>query len=98
MSCDPRDGSASILACRPPHPPRPPPPAASSAPPLPDTFALDHVAVAVDRHAQAFPRYAGDLGGRWLSGGYSAGFAPAQLGFRDGIRLEILAPHDIERN
>jgi methylmalonyl-CoA/ethylmalonyl-CoA epimerase len=64
----------------------------------PDTVDLDHVAVAVDRHAQAFPRYAGDLGGRWLSGGYSAGFAPAQLGFREGIRLEILAPHDIERN
>ena len=64
----------------------------------PHTIDLDHVAVAVDRHAQAFPRYAGDLGGRWLSGGFSAGFAPAQLGFLAGIRLEILAPHDIERN
>jgi methylmalonyl-CoA/ethylmalonyl-CoA epimerase len=63
-----------------------------------DTADLDHVAVVVERHAQAFPRYARDLGGRWLSGGYSAGFAPAQLGFRAGIRLEILAPHDIERN
>jgi hypothetical protein len=59
---------------------------------------LDHVAVAVERHAQAFPRYAGDLGGRWLSGGFSVGFAPAQLGFRAGIRLEVLAPHDVERN
>jgi methylmalonyl-CoA/ethylmalonyl-CoA epimerase len=52
----------------------------------------------VERHAQAFPRYAGDLGGRWLSGGYSAGFAPAQLGFLAGIRLEVLAPNDVERN
>ena len=59
---------------------------------------LDHVAIAVERHAQAFPRYAGDLGGRWLSGGLSSGFAPAQLGFREGIRLEVLAPHDVERN
>jgi methylmalonyl-CoA/ethylmalonyl-CoA epimerase len=63
-----------------------------------DSIVLDHVAVAVDRHAQAFPRYAVDLGGRWLSGGYSVGFAPAQLGFGAGIRLEILAPNDIERN
>jgi methylmalonyl-CoA/ethylmalonyl-CoA epimerase len=64
----------------------------------PDTIDLDHVAIAVERHAQAFPRYAGDLGGRWQSGGFSIGFAPAQLGFLAGIRLEILAPNEVERN
>jgi catechol 2,3-dioxygenase-like lactoylglutathione lyase family enzyme len=59
---------------------------------------LDHVAVAVERHAPAFARYGGDLGGRWLSGGLGLGFAPAQLGFAGGIRLEILTPHRVEVN
>jgi uncharacterized protein YjbJ (UPF0337 family) len=59
---------------------------------------LDHVAIAVERHADAFPRYARDLGGRWQSGGYATGFAPAQLAYGDSIRLEILAPHRVEGN
>jgi methylmalonyl-CoA/ethylmalonyl-CoA epimerase len=59
---------------------------------------LDHVAIAVERHSDVFPMYARDLGGRWQSGGFSGGFAPVQLQFAAGIRLEILAPHHIEEN
>jgi hypothetical protein len=59
---------------------------------------LDHVAVAVERHADAWPRYAGDLAGRWRSGGMSVGFAPAQLAYADGRKIEILQPHRTEEN
>jgi methylmalonyl-CoA/ethylmalonyl-CoA epimerase len=59
---------------------------------------LDHVAVAVERHADAWPRYAGDLGGRWLSGGLSLGFAPAQLEYADGRKIEILRPNRVADN
>jgi methylmalonyl-CoA/ethylmalonyl-CoA epimerase len=59
---------------------------------------LDHVAVAVERHADAWPRYAGDLAGRWLSAGLSIGFAPAQLEYQDGRKIEVLAPHRVADN
>ncbi len=55
--------------------------------------ALDHVAVAVERHADAWPRYADDLGGRWLTGGRRPGFATAQLVYADGAKVEVLEPH-----
>ena len=64
---------------------------------IPDTL-LDHVAVAVEHHADAWPRYAGDLAGRWLSGGMGPGFAPAQLEYANGKKLEILRPHRTEDN
>ncbi len=59
---------------------------------------LDHVAVAVERWELAWPRYVGQLGGRWRSGGSSVGFAPAQLLYANQAKLELLAPHDWERN
>jgi methylmalonyl-CoA/ethylmalonyl-CoA epimerase len=59
---------------------------------------LDHVAVAVERHADAWPRYAGDLAGRWRSGGLGPGFAPAQLEYAGGKKIEILRPHRVEEN
>ena len=59
---------------------------------------LDHVAVAVERWADAWPRFVTTLGGRWMSGGKGPGFAPCQLGFANGMRVEVLEPHQVERN
>ncbi len=55
---------------------------------------LDHVAHAVHRWQDVWGRYAVDLGGEWSSGGLSAGFAPAQLQFANGARVEVLMPND----
>ena len=59
---------------------------------------LDHVAIAVERWAHAWPRFVSTLGGRWMSGGRGAGFAPAQLGFANGMRVEVLEPHLADHN
>jgi len=59
---------------------------------------FDHVAVAAERQADMWPRYAGDLAGKWLGGGYTVGFASAQVAFANGMRLEGLEPHEPERN
>ena len=59
---------------------------------------LDHVAVAVEAWAQAWPRYVLQLGGRWASGGRNVGFAPAQLAFANGARLEVLEPWEPQAN
>lgn len=59
---------------------------------------LDHVAVAVERWELAWPRYVEQLGGRWRSGGWSVGFAPAQLLYANQAKLELLAPHDWQHN
>jgi methylmalonyl-CoA/ethylmalonyl-CoA epimerase len=59
---------------------------------------LDHIAVAVERHADAWPRYGADLGGTWYAAGPGDGFNWAQLAFANGMRLEVLEPADVERN
>jgi methylmalonyl-CoA/ethylmalonyl-CoA epimerase len=59
---------------------------------------LDHVAIAVERWADAWPRYAVGLGGAWSSGGFNVGFGPAQLRFANGARLEVLQPWQPEAN
>lgn len=59
---------------------------------------LDHVAVATERQADAWPRYAGDLAGAWVSEGEGVGFSAAQLRFRNGMKLEVLTPHLVEQN
>src|SRR5438067_7239672 len=59
---------------------------------------LDHVAIAVERWADAWPCYAVDLGGRWKSGGQGPGFAPAQLAYGNGMKVEVIAPNDVHRN
>lgn len=59
---------------------------------------LDHVAVATERQADAWPRYIGDLGGAWLSGGDSPGFSAAQVAFANGMKVEVLEPHQVEVN
>jgi hypothetical protein len=59
---------------------------------------LDHVAVAVEQWADAWPRYVRQLGGIWHSGGINSGFSPAQLSFANGARVEILQPWEPETN
>ncbi|MHB8681570.1 MAG: VOC family protein [Acidimicrobiales bacterium] len=59
---------------------------------------LDHVAVAAEGWSDAWPRYVGSLGGIWASGGQNPGFAPAQLRFANGARIEVLQPWQPESN
>lgn len=59
---------------------------------------LDHVAVAVERWEEAWPRYGGDLAGSWLSHGEGPGFAPAQIGYANGMKVEVLRPHRVDSN
>lgn len=59
---------------------------------------LDHVAVATEHQADAWPRYAGELAGAWVSGGESVGFHAAQVRFANGMKLEVLEPHLVEQN
>ncbi|HWW53708.1 MAG TPA: VOC family protein [Acidimicrobiales bacterium] len=66
--------------------------------PVPDAVVFDHVAIAVEEHRMAWPRYAGDLGGRWLSGGWGLGFAPGQLEYANGMKVEVLKPYRIDLN
>jgi Glyoxalase/Bleomycin resistance protein/Dioxygenase superfamily len=64
---------------------------------VPETIAgvvLDHVAHAVHHWRDAWARYATDLGAEWNSGGPGAGFAPGQVRFGNGARVELLMPHD----
>ena len=63
-----------------------------------DAAVLDHVAIAVERWADAWPRYVGELGGEWVSGGESIGFAPGQVRYANGMRVEVLAPFAVEQN
>ncbi len=63
-----------------------------------DHVVLDHVAHAVPRWQDVWHRYVVDLGAFWRSGGLSSGFAPAQLEFGNGSRLELLMPNDTEAN
>ncbi|HEV3281772.1 MAG TPA: VOC family protein [Acidimicrobiales bacterium] len=59
---------------------------------------LDHVAHAVHRWQDAWDRYAVDFGAEWSSGGMSLGFAPGQVRFANGARIELLMPHDTTAN
>ena len=59
---------------------------------------LDHVAVAVERWTDAWPRYVDQLGGTWHSGGVNVGFSPAQLSFANGAKVEVLQPWEPEAN
>jgi methylmalonyl-CoA/ethylmalonyl-CoA epimerase len=59
---------------------------------------LDHVAVAAEHQAEAWPRYVGDLAGEWLGGGDSPGFSSAQVSYANGMKVEVLEPHLVEHN
>ncbi|HXQ76013.1 MAG TPA: VOC family protein [Acidimicrobiales bacterium] len=62
------------------------------------TAVLDHVAVAVERWTDAWPRYVHQLGGTWHSGGVNIGFSPAQLRYDNGAKVEVLQPWEPEAN
>ena len=57
-----------------------------------DGVDLDHVAIAVEQRADAWPRFLLDLGGTWYSHGPGFGFAFCQLAYANGMRVEILKP------
>jgi len=59
---------------------------------------LDHVALAAERQDHLWPRYAGDLGGRWHGAGDSPGFDSAQLLYANGMKVETLEPHRVAEN
>lgn len=59
---------------------------------------LDHVAVAAERWEDAWPRYAAELGGRWVNGGDSAGFSAHQVEYANEMRLELIRPYAVEQN
>jgi methylmalonyl-CoA/ethylmalonyl-CoA epimerase len=66
-------------------------------PTIPDAD-LDHVAVAAERQAQAWPRYGGDLPSRWIGGGGTPGFWSAQVQYANGMKVEVLEPYLEEQN
>lgn len=59
---------------------------------------LDHVAVAASDQHLLWPRYAGDLSGRWVGGGGTAGFWSAQVSYANGMKVEVLEPYQPEVN
>ena len=63
-----------------------------------DAIDFDHVAVAAERAADAWPRYAGDLGGRWAGGDDTSGFWFGQVRYANGMKVEVLEPFAVERN
>ena len=66
-------------------------------PPIPN-IVLDHVAVAVENQASAWPRYAGDLPSAWVGGGGTPGFWSAQVKYANGMKVEVLEPYLPEQN
>lgn len=59
---------------------------------------LDHLAVAAESWDELWPRYRGDLGGVWVAGGETLGFASAQVRYANGMKIEALMPANWERN
>jgi len=59
---------------------------------------LDHIAHAVPRWQDVWNRYSTDLGAEWSSGGPGPGFAPGQLQFANGARVEMLMPWNVDVN
>jgi hypothetical protein len=56
---------------------------------------FDHVAIAVERWSDGYPVFVTTLGGHWLGGGSTAEFAPAQIGFASGVKVELLEPGSV---
>ncbi len=55
---------------------------------------LDHIALAAEVAFDNFDRYAGDLGGRLIAGGFDPGFYWGQVRFDGGMKVEMLQPHE----
>lgn len=61
-----------------------------------DRVWFDHLAIGVERWPDAYPRFVRDLGGRWSHGGDAGEFAPYQLTYGHGMRLEFIAPGSVD--
>lgn len=59
---------------------------------------LDHLAVAAESQHDCWPRYIGDLGGAWIGGGITSGFASYQVEYANGMKLEVLEPANVADN
>ncbi len=60
---------------------------------------LDHLAVAVETPADAWPMYRDRLGGRWAHiAGLLSGFAFNQVEYAGGLKIEVLSPNEWEQN
>jgi methylmalonyl-CoA/ethylmalonyl-CoA epimerase len=59
---------------------------------------FDHVALAAEERADLYPRYVAELGGAWEAGMTEAGFAWTQVRYANDARVELLEPHEPERN
>lgn len=55
---------------------------------------FDHLAFGVHRWRDGYPQFVSELGGDWGFGAVAGDFAPCQLVFGDGMRIEFLAPAD----
>ena len=65
---------------------------------MPGYIDLDHVAIASEHAFDNFDRYRGDLGGKWVEGGFDPGFYWAQVRFANGMKVELLEPADIRQD
>ncbi|MBH0779534.1 VOC family protein [Nocardia bovistercoris] len=61
-------------------------------PESPNPPILDHLAIGVQNWSDAYDRFVHHLGGRWALGGPSGDFAPFQLSYGPGMRIEFIAP------
>lgn len=53
---------------------------------------FDHVAIATRRWSDGFELFVEKLGGRWVRGGEAGQFAPCQLAYAGGIKVELIQP------
>ncbi len=53
---------------------------------------LDHLAIGVADWSDGYDVFARELGGHWSHGGDAGAFAPYQLVYEHGFRLELIAP------
>lgn len=53
---------------------------------------FDHLAVGVRSWPEGFHRFARELGGQWSHGGDADDFAPCQLTYPSGIKIELISP------
>lgn len=57
---------------------------------------FDHVAIAVEQWSDGYPAFVTMLGGHWVGGGNAGEFAPAQIGFASGAKVELLQPGSVD--
>jgi methylmalonyl-CoA/ethylmalonyl-CoA epimerase len=69
---------------------------------VPDSYDLDHVALAAPDTSEALRTLTGRMGGRVIFGGQAIGFRPMQVWLGsddgDGMPVELLEPWDVELN